>query len=57
MSVLIYTETEGGSFKKNAWEVASYGSALAAKMGTESIAVAVNAEAPAALSKYGVAKV
>lgn len=57
MSVLIYTETEEGSFKKNAWEVASYGSALAEKMGSESLAVAINADAPEALSAYGVSKV
>ena len=57
MSVLIYTETEEGSFKKNAWEVASYGSALAEKMGAESVAVAINADAPEALSGYGVSKV
>ncbi len=57
MSVLIYTETEDGSFKKNAWEVASYGSSLAEKMGADSIAVAINAETPTELSKYGVSKV
>ncbi len=57
MSVLIYTETEAGAFKKNAWEVTSYGSALAGKMGTESVVVAINANDPSELSKYGADKV
>ena len=57
MSVLIYTETENGTFKKNAFEVASYGSKLAAEMGTEAIAVAINPDKPEALGTYGVNKV
>lgn len=57
MSVLIYTETEGGKFKKNAWEVASYGRQLADKLGVEAVAVAIQAEKPEALGTYGVAKV
>ena len=57
MAVLIYTETESGKFKKNAFETASYGSALARKMGTTSIALAVNANNPELLGKYGVQEV
>ena len=57
MSVLVYTETENGEFRKNAFEVASYASKLAASMGTEAIAVAVNADTPAALGTYGIKKV
>ena len=57
MSVLVYTETENGEFKKNAFEVASYGSKLAADMGTEVIAVAVNPDKPEALGAYGIGKV
>ena len=33
MSVLIYAETEGGKVKKVAFEVASYGKAVADQMG------------------------
>ncbi len=57
MSVLVYTETENGAFKKNAFEVASYASQLAASMGTEAIAVAINPENPEALGAYGIGKV
>ncbi|NND15064.1 MAG: electron transfer flavoprotein subunit alpha/FixB family protein [Eudoraea sp.] len=57
MSVLVYTETEQGNFKKSANEVASYGSALAEKMGTTATAVAFNADDAAAIGAYGVAKV
>lgn len=57
MSVLVYTETENGEFRKNAFEVASYASKLAASMGTEAIAVAVNAHSPEALGTYGIGRV
>ncbi len=57
MSVLVYTETEKGKFKKNALEVASYASALARQMGTEAVALAVNAENAEPLGRHGIAKV
>jgi len=57
MSVLVYTESEQGKYKKSAFEVASYGSALAEKMGTGVSAVAFNAEDAGALGNYGVGKV
>ena len=57
MSVLIYTETENGAFKKSAFEVASYGSKLAAEMGTEAIAIAINPDSPETLGTYGISKV
>ncbi|MBC2838919.1 electron transfer flavoprotein subunit alpha/FixB family protein [Robiginitalea sp. SC105] len=57
MSVLVYTETEKGKFKKNTWEVASYAAALAEKLGTEAVAVAFNPTDSAALGKYGIARV
>jgi electron transfer flavoprotein alpha subunit len=41
MSVLAYTESENGSFKKSAFEVASYASKLAESLGTEAVAVAL----------------
>lgn len=57
MSVLVYTETEKGKFKKSALEVASYASALARQMGTEAVALAVNAENAEPLRQHGIAKV
>lgn len=57
MSILIYTETEKGAFKKNAFEVASYGAALAAQMNTSCTALAINPSEPNVLESYGVNKV
>ncbi|MGB1449087.1 MAG: electron transfer flavoprotein subunit alpha/FixB family protein [Flavobacteriaceae bacterium] len=57
MSVLIYAETEGGKLKKVAFEVASYGKAVADQMGAEVIAVTFNATNADALGNYGVSKV
>ncbi len=57
MSVLVYTETENGEFKKNAFEVASYASQLAASMGTGAVALAVNTDKGADLGAYGIGKV
>jgi electron transfer flavoprotein alpha subunit len=53
MPVLIYTETEKGNFKKNAFEVASYGVALAKQLGTSSVAIAFNPTNAAVLNEYG----
>ena len=57
MSVLVYAETEGGKLKKVAFEVASYGKAVADQMETEVIAVTFNAADADALGNYGVSKV
>jgi len=57
MSVLVYTETDNGKFKKNAFEVASYAKNVADAMGESVTAVAVNAENPEELGAYGVTKV
>lgn len=57
MSVLVYTESENGIFKKTAFEVASYAKAVANQMGTTVTAVAVNANDVSELGKYGVDKV
>ena len=43
MSVLVYTESEKGKFKKTALEVASYAKAVADQMGTTVTAVTINA--------------
>ena len=57
MSVLVYTESEQGKFKKSAFEVASYAKAVADQMGTSVCAIAVNASKNENLGTYGVAKV
>ncbi|MEM1259481.1 MAG: electron transfer flavoprotein subunit alpha/FixB family protein [Bacteroidota bacterium] len=57
MSVLVYTETESGKFKKNAFEVASYAKNVADQMGASVTAIAVNAENAEELGTYGVSKV
>ena len=57
MSILVYTESEKGSFKKNAFEAASYAFGIASKTGDEVTAIAINAEDNASLGTYGVSKV
>ncbi|MEN8789038.1 MAG: electron transfer flavoprotein subunit alpha/FixB family protein [Flavobacteriaceae bacterium] len=57
MSVLVYTETLNGKFKKNAFEAASYAFDLAQKIGQPLVAIAFNAENCDALFNYGVSKV
>ena len=57
MSVLVYTETEEGKFKKAALEVASYAREVASKDGGSVTAVTFNAEDTSELGKYGVDKV
>ncbi|OZV67195.1 electron transfer flavoprotein subunit alpha/FixB family protein [Winogradskyella aurantia] len=57
MSVLVYTESEKGKFKKAAFEVVSYAKAIADKMGSDVTAIAINANAPESLGNYGASKV
>ena len=57
MSVLVYTETDNGKFKKNAFEVASYASEVAKQLGTSATAIAFNATNPEELGNYGITKV
>ena len=57
MSVLVYTESEKGNFKKIALEVASYAKAVANQMGTTVTAITINANDTSELGKYGVDKV
>ena len=57
MSVLVYTESENGSFKKNAYEVASYASALAKQMGASAMAISFNTSNNESLGSYGISKV
>jgi electron transfer flavoprotein alpha subunit len=57
MSVLVYTESEQGTFKKTAFEVASYAKVVANQMGTTVTAIAINAGDTSELGNYGVDKV
>ncbi|WP_417871148.1 electron transfer flavoprotein subunit alpha/FixB family protein [Winogradskyella sp.] len=57
MSVLVYTESENGKFKKAALEVVSYAKAVADQMGTTVTAVAINADENDSLGAYGASKV
>ena len=57
MGILIYTETENGKFKKSAYELASYGRAIADQLGVELIAVSFNHEDISSLGTYGVDRV
>ena len=60
MSVLVYTESWGGSFRKSTFEAVSYASETAKVLGTEVVAVSlenVSDEELNKLSNYGVSKV
>ncbi|WP_121667901.1 electron transfer flavoprotein subunit alpha/FixB family protein [Mesonia aquimarina] len=57
MSVLVYTESENGKFKKAAFEAASYAKGIADALGSSVTAVSFNAENTSELGKYGVSKV
>ncbi len=57
MSVLVYTESDRGKFKKAALEVASYAKAVADQLGTIVTAITINANDISELGTYGVDKV
>lgn len=57
MSVLVYTESDQGTFKKGALEVASYAKAVANQLGTTVTAVSINADNTSELGNYGVDKI
>ncbi|WP_276165588.1 electron transfer flavoprotein subunit alpha/FixB family protein [Zobellia alginiliquefaciens] len=57
MSVLVYTESENGKFKKSAFEVASYAKAVADQLGSSVTAISFNTENNDELGAYGVSKV
>ena len=57
MSVLVYTESEEGTLKKGALEVASYAKAVADQLGTTVTAVSINTNDTTSLGNYGVNKV
>lgn len=57
MSVLVYIESENGTFKKSALEVASYGRTIANSLQTNLCAVVFNCKNSSILGTYGVNKV
>ncbi len=57
MSILVYTESEGGKFKKIALEAVSYAKGIADMMGTSVTAISVNGGDASALAAYGADKV
>lgn len=57
MSVLVYTESENGKFKKSAFEVASYAAEVAKQLETTVTAVSFNTSENEILGEYGINKV
>tara|TARA_A100001015_G_C14973957_1_gene706371 strand:- start:26 stop:976 length:951 start_codon:yes stop_codon:yes gene_type:complete len=57
MSVLVYSESENGRLKKSSFETASYGKALAEKLGSKLICVSFNCSDSELLNKYGADKI
>ncbi|MCH9660882.1 MAG: electron transfer flavoprotein subunit alpha/FixB family protein [Bacteroidetes bacterium] len=57
MSVLVFTESEGGAFKKIAHEAVSYAKGIADMMGTSVTAIAINANNSNELGNFGASKV
>ena len=57
MSVLVYTESENGTLKKNAHEVASYAYAVASQIGASVTAICFNCSEGENLGANGVSKV
>lgn len=57
MSVLVYTESENGTLKKVALEVASYAKSVAELMETTVTALSINVDDTSILESYGVDKV
>ena len=57
MSVLVYTESEEGKFKKIAFEAVSYAKGIANMLGTKVTAVSINGKHTEQLGKYGASKV
>jgi electron transfer flavoprotein alpha subunit len=57
MSVLVFADSSEGKFKKTAFEVVSYGKKVAEQLGTNVIALTINASDSSELYNYGVEKV
>lgn len=57
MSVLVFADSTDGKFKKTAFEVVSYGKKVAEQLGSNVIALTINASDASELYKYGAEKV
>ena len=57
MSVLVFADSSEGKFKKTALEVVSYGKKVAEKLGTNVVALTINATDSSELYTYGAEKV
>ncbi|WP_299164163.1 electron transfer flavoprotein subunit alpha/FixB family protein [uncultured Eudoraea sp.] len=57
MSVLVYTESDNGKFKKNAFEAASYAYKLAEQLSTSVTTITINASDSEEIGTYGVSKI
>ena len=57
MSVLVFADSTEGKFKKSAFEVVSYGKKVAEQLGSNVIALAINANNNEELFAYGAEKV
>lgn len=56
MSVLVYTESENGKFKKASFELATYAKAIADKMGSDVTALTINNDDSSVIGEYGISK-
>jgi len=57
MSVLVFADSSEGKYKKSAFEVTSYGKKVAEQLGTNLVAMSINANDTSELYKYGAEKV
>ena len=57
MSVLVFADSSEGKFKKTAFEVVSYGKKVAEQLGTNLVALTINATDSSELYTYGAEKV
>ena len=57
MSVLVFAEASEGKFKKAALEVVSYGKKIAEQLGTQLVALTINASNASELASYGAQKI
>lgn len=53
MSVLVYASSTDGKFKKSAFEVVSYGKKVAEQLGSNVVALTINADDASELQNYG----
>jgi electron transfer flavoprotein alpha subunit len=57
MSVLVYASSTDGKFKKSTFEVVSYGKKVATLLGTDLVALTINADDASELQRYGAEKI